>query len=226
MTFSDSVYVEFGFGLSNSTSFLRNAIYSAVQEGAGRYLAAAFDSVIDDVFENFQSAGRQSIVIYVTNGPTQDSNATLSTATQRLKDTGTDVFIVGVGSSVSQTELQSISSRIYMAANYSQIATVSYASQFLETQCLASVTLTTSSTQTSSASPTSIATTSTTTASTTSPTTTSTTNFYRNAAAIEAPGFPSLISLMQSATLLSIISRCSSSRGKIHPLSEMSSPTA
>jgi hypothetical protein len=144
------VYVEFGFGLSNSTSFLRNAIYSAVQEGAGRYLAAAFDSVIDDVFENFQSAGRQSIVIYVTNGPTQDSNATLSAATQRLKDTGTDVFIVGVGSSVSQTELQSISSHIYTAANYSQIASVSYASQFLSTQCTqgASTTQATSTTTT------------------------------------------------------------------------------
>ena len=136
VTFSESVYVEFAFGISNSTSFLRNAIYSAVQEGLTRHLAAAFDSIINDVFENFQSAGRRSIVIYVTNGPSEDSNATLSAATGRLKDTGTDVFIVGVGSMVSQAELQSISSHIYAAANYSQIASVSYATQFLETQCM------------------------------------------------------------------------------------------
>jgi hypothetical protein len=173
VTFSESVYVEFAFGISNSTVFLRNAIYSAVQEGLSRYLAAAFDSIINDVFENFQSAGRRSIVIYVTNGPSEDSNATLSAATGRLKDTGTDVFIVGVGNMVSQMELQSISSHIYTATNYSQIASVSYATQFLETQCMedsSSTSTTVSTTTSTSASSTSLEGSSSTTTATTTTT--------------------------------------------------------
>jgi hypothetical protein len=151
VTFSDSAFVEFPFGLSTDPAFLRAAIFSAVQDSQGRKLAAAFNTIVEDVLENFQTASRLSAVIYVTNGPTEDSNTTLASATANLLQNGTEVFTVAVGNMVSQSELLSISPRIYAASNYAEIATVTFASQFVSSQCMSTTSTTTTSTTTTAA---------------------------------------------------------------------------
>ena len=145
MSFSDSTYVEFPFGLSSDPSFLRGAIFSAIQEGGSTRLAGALNSIVSDVLENFQAAGRRSIVIYVASGVSVDSASVLTSAISNLKSTGTETFIVAVGSSVSQSELEQLSTQIYTATSYSEIGTLSFANQFLDAQCVA-VTASTGST--------------------------------------------------------------------------------
>jgi hypothetical protein len=117
--FSTGSRVVFDFDFSFDKATLQSAVSEIAYADAGTRTGLALDKVTDELLNtaNVPTSGRRTevpaVVLVITDGNTQEDAGTLETAAGRLRDTGAEVFALGVGSEINQSELETIASTPY-----------------------------------------------------------------------------------------------------------------